>query len=337
MITQTTWFVIVEVLFCIALAGCGDGGENNSSQLKATDYSRAEHWLALPDSEKAVDVFYLYPTAWEKVDETDPNINEIDNESMQIGSQIALERQASAFSTVGNIFAPYYRQVDGHHILNIPTLAEREALIAGSPSLDAMAAFDYYINHYNDGRPFILAGHSQGSNVLLNLLADYMSDHPQVYHRMIAAYVIGYSVTEKYLEDNRHLAFATGDEDTNVIISYNTQAANLDEGANPVVLAGAMAINPINWSRDETLATTAQGLGSYLPIAGNMTTVVQYADAQVDREKGVIITTAADSGLLMDFGSGIFHRYDYAFYYYNLRANAAQRVAAFMAAEELRE
>ena len=90
------------------------------------------------------------------------------------------------------------------------TTAEGERGVAGIPTLDVLAAFDYYIKHYNNGRPFILAAHSQGSNILINLLAGYMKDHPDVYSRMIAAYVIGYPVTAQYLADNPHLKFATG-------------------------------------------------------------------------------------------------------------------------------
>lgn len=329
--TKTTVLIIMVVLFCITLISCGDGNDHSTITTPVTDYSQPQHWLALPDIDKDIDIFYLYPTVWAKEDDADPNINEIDNESMLIGSHLALERQASAFATVGNIFAPYYRQADALYTLSLPTLPEREALIAGIPSRDAIAAFDYYMAHYNGGRPFILAGHSQGSNVLLNLLANYMSDHPTAYERMVAAYVIGYSVTETYLDENHHVSFATAADDTNVVISYNTQAADVGEGENPVALAGAVAINPISWTRDETLASKNEGLGSYLPVEGEFSPVAQYADAQIDLSKGVIITTADSTGLAMNLGAGIFHRYDYAFYYYNLRANAAERVAAFLA------
>jgi hypothetical protein len=78
---------------------------------KATDYSKSEHWLSLPASvDKEVDIFYLYPTAWQKVNEDEPNICDIDNPSMLVLAPQAFERQATAFETVGNIYAPYYRQ-----------------------------------------------------------------------------------------------------------------------------------------------------------------------------------------------------------------------------------
>jgi len=45
----------------------------------------------------------------------------------------------------------------------------------------SLATFNYYIKNFNAGRPFILAGHSQGSNVLINLMTGYLKDHPEVY------------------------------------------------------------------------------------------------------------------------------------------------------------
>ncbi len=88
-----------------------------------------------------------------------------------------------------------------------------------------------------------------------------MKDHPEVYRRMIAAYVIGNPVTQAYLDNNPHLKFATSPDDTGVIISYNTEAPVVN-GTNPVLygLVG-LVINPINWKTDETYADKSEGLG----------------------------------------------------------------------------
>ena len=324
--------VVAVFWLSVVLAACGS--DKSSSRLAATDYSKTAHWLSLPATTKPVDVFYLYPTAWQKVSPSDPNINEIDNASMLKGSNAAFARTATAFETVGNIYAPYYRQADALYTLTLPTLTEREQVVAGAPTIDAMAAFDYYIKHFNNGRPFILAGHSQGSNVLLNILADYMKANPVVYDRMIAAYVVGYSVTDASLAKNPHLKFATGPDDTGVIISYNTQSPTVAKGANPVVLDGAIAINPLTWTRDETNAPTSQGLGSFMPGAGGFSQVPQYGDAAVSLDKGVVICSTADEAALHALTpalpSGVYHSFDYLFYYYNLRANAANRAAKFL-------
>ena len=317
-------FVAVAVL-CLISVSCGHNPTSST-----TDYAQTTHWLSLPVPLKKVDIFYLYPTSWNKISETDPNICEIDNPSMLAGSKAAFARQVTAFDPVGNIYAPYYRQADADYTLTLPTLAEREQVIAGAPTRDAVAAFDYYIRHFNNGRPFILAGHSQGSNVLLNLLSGYLKDHPDVYDRMIAAYVIGYSVTSDYLKAYPHLKFATRAGDTGVIISYNTQSPGT--AANRFVLPGARVINPINWKTDDTPAPASEGLGSYMPVDGTGTLgkVPQYADARIDLTKGALITTADPSGLQQI--NGIFHGYDYPFYYFNLRENAAVRAANYLTA-----
>ncbi|MCL5024726.1 MAG: DUF3089 domain-containing protein [Nitrospirae bacterium] len=198
------------LLVSFTLAACG----NDNSAPQATDYSQAAHWLSLPAVTEPVDVFYLYPTAWENSD-PNPQISAIDEPSMLILATLAFERQATAFETAGNVFAPSYRQDN-----NSPV--DRLNVIAGIPTLDAVAAFDYYIKHFNKGRPFILVGHSQGATVLSNLLSGYMKDHPDVLSKMVAAYVIGHPVTDAYLTANPHLHFAAGPDDTGGIISYNT-------------------------------------------------------------------------------------------------------------------
>ena len=300
----------------------------------ATNYANPEHWLALPASpDKPVDVFYLYPTVFQKVNKNEPNICNIDNPVMVKYSQLALAFQASAFDPVGNIYAPYYRQADAAYTLGLP-LAEQHKVVGGIPTTDASAAFDHYINNFNNGRPFILAGHSQGSNVLLYLLSDYMKKHPEVYRRMIAAYVIGYSITPEYLAKNPHLKFAKGAKDTGVIISYNTEAPQV-AGKNPVVLPGAMAINPITWTRGEKTATAAESLGSVdMDENGKLITLKTYADARVAKAKGVVICSTVDVDKLSPgnqvFPKGVYHRYDYPFYYYNLRENAAVRTNRFL-------
>ena len=149
---------------------------------------------------------------------------------------------------------------------------------------------------------------------------------------MIAAYVIGWPITSEYLVQNPHLKFAVGPDDVGVIISYNTEAPNIPI-VNPV-LSGLIGnvINPITWTRDSTVATTAQGLGSFMPDSkGVFRTVPQYADARIDIAKGVLIcSTAGALGAGDGCPYGIYHVLDIALYYYNLRQNAANRANKFL-------
>ncbi len=164
-----------------------------------------------------------------------------------------------------------------------------------------------------------------------NLLAGYMKDNRDVYDRMIVAYVIGYTINETYLANNPHLKFAVGPSDTGVIVSYNTESPAVAPGTNPVHAIDAISINPISWGRGETLAPASEGLGSFMPNqTGVFVRVPQYADARINNSKGALITTANLTGIVQPFGPGILHSYDYPFYYYNLRANAAERVAMWV-------
>jgi hypothetical protein len=330
-------FSIVGLL----VAGCSKD-DNGSGEFAATDYSLAKHWLSLPspvEIKHNVDVFYLYPTSWAKDTVIEPNICAIDNPIMVAYSKGAFLRQATLFDTAANVFAPYYRQADANYTFSLPE-DEQHKLIGGIPATDAIAAFDYYIKNFNNGRPFILAGHSQGSNVLLFILSDYMKEHPEVYERMIAAYVIGYSVTQDYLTAN-NLKFAEGPDDTQVIISFNTEASNIATG-NPVVKEGALVINPITWTHDETLATSDQNLGGRIADGlGKLEDpypfmALGYANAQIDLSRGVLICSNYDPivdiiapGPPKSLAQGVYHSFDYMFYYYNLQQNAMNRIQEY--------
>lgn len=297
-----------------------------------TDYSQYGNWLTADTSaSKPVDIFYLYPTAYQKGD-GDANYCDVNNAAMIKGANGAFNRQATAFLPVGNIYAPYYRQADAKYILSMPSISDQDEAIRQIPAADALAAFNFYLDHFNNGRPFILAGHSQGSNVLLFILSD-IKDRPEVYEKMVAAYVIGFSVTQDYLDQNAPLKFATGPDDTGVIISYNTEAEGVTQS--PVVRPGALAINPISWTRSDTEAPKEDNLGSITLITGalaDLTPVMNLASAQVDPSRGVVVCKSVDPAkfTLPGLPAGVYHTFDYPFFFYNIRANAQNRVDHYL-------
>jgi hypothetical protein len=345
--------LILTVCMVGLFAGCGSssntGKPSTTAPLETSqgnpDYSNASNWLSLPSSTatgKKVDVFYLSDTTYQKPDANSPNIGPIDDPAMQQGAKAAFSRTATAFDTVADIYAPYNRQVDAMYKKSLP-VAQQNKLEDGIPTSDATSAFDYYIKHYNKGRPYILAGHSQGSNLLANILSAYMLKNPRVYKRMVAAYVIGYSITPQYLSQNPELRFAEGPSDTGVIVSYNTEAPVVD-GVNPVTLPGGIAINPITWTRSEEPASAQQNLGgiaidpktgyAVLDAEGKPARVEHYADARVNKDRGVVICSTADVNLLSPGNAllpkGVYHSFDYPFYYFDIRANADERVARYL-------
>jgi hypothetical protein len=328
--------ISLTVIILMFLISCNKETTTPVESFVATDYSKSTHWLTIPTTIHPVDIFYYYPTAWHKVDDSEPIICEIDNPLMLSGSASVFARQATAFETVGNIYAPYYRQDDAASTVALSS-EEQAKIVGGIPTMDATAAFDYYIKNFNKGRPYILVGHSQGAIVLSNLLSGYLKDHPAAYANMVAAYVIGWPITANYLAQNPHLKFAEGPDDTGVIISYNTQSPDMSD-VNPLLDGKiGLVINPITWARDESLATVEQGLGSLLPDSTLVfKPVPQYADARINIAKGVLECSSADEDVFAIIDSisglprGVYHSFDIPFYYYNLRQNAENRASIFL-------
>lgn len=317
---------------------------------KPTDYQSRSHWLYLPDKsvkQKRVAVFYVYPTAYARAP-GGPIYCPVDDPGMMQGAQVSFQRQATAFRTVGNVYAPYYRQIDATYQLSQP-FAQQKRNIAGIPSTDVFAAFKHFLKHFDRGRPFILVGHSQGSAVLANLLAKYMKAHPAVYARMIAAYVPGYPIQRSYLRQHPFLKFAKGRNDTGVIASWNTEAPTI-AAPSPVVQPGAVAINPITWTRKQTEASAAKNRGSielnpatggtpFLNANGTIKRFKNVADARVDKAKGVVVCSTIDASVPPyfkpgGFPMGVLHTFDYPLYFFSVRANAATRVAQYFAQDQ---
>ena len=211
----------------------------------------------------------------------------------------------------------------------------RGALRDASPYADITAALDFYFEHYNNGRPFILASHSQGSAICTLVLENYFKEHPDYYQRMVVAYILGYSVTKDELEANPHLKFATGDCDTGVIVSWNIEGPkNVEENTKtPLVMPNEISINPLNWKLDNTYAPASENLGSLVPNpkTGELEIVDIGADVQVIPSRGVVVTNANFEPMEAHdlFGPQSFHNGDYIFYYNNIKDNVAKRIAAY--------
>lgn len=80
--------------------------------------------------------------------------------------------------------------------------------------------------------------------------------------RMVAAYVIGFSIAQEDLDQNPALKFAEGAEGTGVIVSWNMEGPENQGADSAVVTAGAIAINPITWTRDDAYAPAGDNPGS---------------------------------------------------------------------------
>ena len=308
------------------------------------DYSQKECWYKISAVTKDVDTFFIYPTEYLGLNEGDPAYATLDNEEMLQGMTGIYLTQASVFEDSTNVFMPYYRQAGIRYAGEVwKKTGSIDAAISGIPYDDITDALDYYFENYNNGRPFILAGHSQGSAIAKLVLKKYFKEHSDYYRRMIAAYVIGYAVTQDELDAYPHLKFAAGEKDTGVIISWNTEGPkNVEENVQTaVLLPNAISINPLNWKRDDTYASASENLGSLVPNieAGRFEIADIGADAQFIPSRGVIVTHAEMEPIPEElielfnasFGPDGRHETDYSFYYNNIKDNVAKRIATYKA------
>jgi hypothetical protein len=235
------------------------------------------------------------------------------------------------------LFIPLYRQSSLKHAFEIfEKDGNIDAALTGIPYTDITAALDYYFEHYNNGRPFVIAGHSQGAAILRLVLKGYFKEHPDYYKRMVAAYAIGYSITKEDLETNPHFKFATGETDTGVIISWHAEGPKNVEANLPlpnlIIGKNGVAINPLNWKRDETYAAVSMNLGSIVMDETGATTIRDIdADAQLCLARGTVITNAkATPNEMADIaGPQCYHQDDYSIFYNNIKDNVAKRIAAY--------
>jgi len=274
-----------------------------------------------------VDVFYVYPT----VSANESGSMAISDDEDRALAQGILASQASVFESDANVFAPYYRQMTTNVDMSQGGLAtDTKEFKQGA--VDVQDAFNYYIDNLNEGRPFIIAGHSQGTMALIELIKNRFGDDEALRSRMVAAYLLGYTVTDDDLA-KAGLTAAEGANDTGVVVTYNTQSTTSAGG--PMLMAGAHCINPLNWKTDDTYAPASENIAArfYDDATGAFQReVANYSDAQINLET-MALTTTIPEGEVLDIGpydEGVYHRYDYAFWYRNLEANVGDRISAYL-------
>jgi hypothetical protein len=242
----------------------------------------------------------------------------------------ALNMERGIYEDSAVMYAPYYRQMT----FPVYSMTEEEM----KPYLemayrDVAAAFEYYFENYNNGRPIILAGFSQGSQMLLMLLEEYFDDS-KYSDKLVAAYCIGWRITEEDIAKYPHLKMAEGETDTGTIVSFNSEAEGVEESI--VVPKGTktLGINPLNWKTDATPADKSLNGGAcFTKYSGEIKKEIpQLTGAYLDAARGTLRVTDIEPSEYSNsmFPDGVYHLYDYQFFYRNLQENVAARLASFL-------
>ena len=174
-----------------------------------------EAWAADPDA--PVDCFYVYPTV---------SRDQTNNSDMMAGpgENGVVRSQLARFASKCRVYAPLYRSI---------TLAGLGRLLAGDGIEwdvtlgynDVVDAWNHYLEHDNDGRGVILMGHSQGTGVLVQMIAAEIDGQP-VQDRIISAFLLGNSVAVPEGEDVggsfNHMPLCRSADQIGCVITYMT-------------------------------------------------------------------------------------------------------------------
>lgn len=292
-------------------------------------YAGENGWAILEaDKERAADVFLIGPTV--ETGLSGKSQMSLENEYAKTEFLKSLNMERGIYEDTARIFAPYYRQAAFPVYALPPEQAEPYFQLAFR---DVKDAFLFYMEKYNDGRPLILAGYSQGADMALRLMEELFWDE-QYQNLLVAAYCPGWRVTDADLEKYPWLHMAQNESDTGVIISFNSE----DAGVNTTLIVPAgmktRSINPVNWKTDGTWADSSENLGACF-VDGNGTLVREVPNltgAYLDSERGTLKTTdiKKEDYSSFPFPAGVYHAYEMQFYYRNLQKNVAVRTEAFL-------
>jgi len=297
------------------------------------DYSNPENWYKFESNPtKEVDVFYIFPTIILQGADSVVFFTEQDKKM----GDYAYDLQARALEPFCNVYVPFYRQVPLNIAVTIKSNEDYARLVrTHQGKQDVFAALDYYFENVNNGRPYFLASHSQGTAMNRAVLEEYMKKHPDYYSRMIADYAIGYALPNSWIAANPHIKPAKGETDTGVVIGWNTEAPGAT--AHSILLTGDdYQINPLSWSTDTTYVPAENNLGTLVSKDGEPEQFeAGLADARIDAERGALICTALSEFIMPGeiFGDKSLHGKDWAAYYMNIRENARKRAEVFLGHE----
>lgn len=303
------------------------------------DYTKASHWAALPDKRDAADslpkgidlkdkqaiadadVFFIYPTIFTGEPANNYRWNaDVNDEKLnkEIQSSTILN-QASVFNGSCKVYAPYYRQA---HLYAFYTTDQTEAKKALDLAyLDVKAAFDVYLNQFNNGRPIVIASHSQGSYHAERLLKDYFDGKP-LREKLVAAYLIGRAVKPDAFTTIRP---SEKPDEVGVWSSWNTFAKKHYPKNYERYFKEAQSTNPLLWNSSETFASKELNKGGVGP---KFTYYPQLADAQ--NHAGMLWINKPYIKGRAFIRTKRWHYADINLFYMNIRENVELRIQRYL-------
>ena len=300
----------------------------SSTEEEYVDYSDMSNWAYWNKGEgKAADLFFVCPTV--DMGKDGNFISDITNEKYRESFLGAVNMELGIYDEVSSVYAPYYRQAT----FPVYSLGEEKQEIYLSIAYeDVKNAFIYYADHTDSSRPLVLAGFSQGADLIIRLMKD-LFDEPKYQRRLTAAYAIGWKLTEAEVAEYPHLKPAKGETDTGVIVTFNSEDKDIKSSLIIGENEKTYSINPLNWKTTSEIADKTLNKGAcFTDYSGKVKEEIPVlTGAYIDEKRGALKVTDINPedypGKLFD--DGIYHLYDYQFFFRNLQENVTKRLLAY--------
>ena len=276
-----------------------------------------------------VDVFFLHPTSYlnkKAIDESrllEPeeqrrwNADIADEAINNITDKGAMLNQASVFNQY-RVFAPRYRQAHIRSFYIPDSISHAFFEIAYT---DVKNAFLHYLQYENNGRPFIIASHSQGTLHAGRLIRELIEGKP-LQEKLVAAYLIGLPVPRDFFGS---VPPYTAPGQTGCVASWRT----FKKGHVPERITRepfkAIVVNPLTWLAEETPAPRSENKGAVLykfdkPSPANVSTVIH---------GNILWSTKPRFFGNIFFTRKNYHIGDINLFWKDIRDNVAERVGAY--------
>ena len=308
------------------------GGEAAAEEIanpEKIDYSNEENWAYFGIGEdKEADLFLVCPS----VDIRDEYNMSMDDEETKSSFSGALNMERGIYEDSTRMYAPYYRQA-ALKIYDL-TVEEWQPYLELAYS-DVSDAFAWYLENENEGRPIILAGFSQGSDMCYRLMQEYFGDE-ELSDQLVAVYAIGWPCTQEMVEKYPQIVPAQSEYDFGTVISFECEAPELEETIIIPTGTKSYSINPLNWKTDGTIADKSENIGACFTSYSGMIEreEVNLCGCYIEDGRGalkVTDVTPADFPPTMPFlPEGSYHLYDYQFFFRNLQENVAVRLKKYL-------
>jgi len=268
------------------------------------------------------DVFFVHPTTYlkNKKNITSLNSSISDAELNAKTDYSSILYQASVFNASCNVYAPRYRQAHISAFYTQDTLAAQQAFELAYQ--DVRSAFEYYLMHHHNGKPIIIASHSQGTLHAARLLKDFFEDKP-ICKYLVIAYLWGMPIPPHYFKT---LSLCKDSTQYNCIAGWRL----FKEGYIPEMIKNepfvSLAVNPISWKPDSIYIDRSYHQGAVLFNFNKVYHKTQGARIY----KGVVWIDKPKFPFSFLYTQKNYHAGDINLFYLDIRENIKQRIQHYL-------